>query len=128
MKTTIDIPDDLANEVKRLAERSGRDAGEELLRLVYLAIVLEGLPFVELEHLARRLSVVRAMGNKVAQDTTDRPGNSLAISTDPSTGLPVINSPPDAPIRSMTVEQFQAVIQEAELEGELERTRLTFRH
>jgi hypothetical protein len=50
------------------------------------------------------------------------------IATDPDTGLPVIHSPPDAPIHSMTAEQIQAIIVEELLREDLERAGVLVRH
>lgn len=49
------------------------------------------------------------------------------IATDPKTGLPVIYSPPDAPIHRMTVAEFQAVIDAANEEDDIVRAGLPLR-
>jgi hypothetical protein len=103
VKTTLDIPDDVAGEVQRRARRDGRELAEEIVQLVRFALAAEGV-----------------------SDAALLPAP--VISVDPATGLPVIHSPPDAPIRSMTAEQFQALIAESELDGDLERAGLTVRH
>ena len=75
----LDIPDDLAERVERLGKRSGRATADELVRLIELALVLESLPPAGLP--------LRAIA-----ETRE----------DAETGLPVLLSPPDAPIHAMT--------------------------
>jgi toxin-antitoxin system PIN domain toxin len=84
MKTTLDLPEDLAVEVQRRAAADGRDLADEVVELVRKGLAA---PAVEPPPLARAVIV-----------------------TDPDTGLPVILSPPDAPILRMTAEEFDAIV------------------
>jgi plasmid stability protein len=112
MKTTLDLPDDLLAELKARAARAGRDVEEfaahlltDALRSTAEAPAANGAPAAPVDHAAP-----------------------VTISTDPETGLPVIHSPPDAPIHSMTNDQVLALIQETQLEEDLERAGFPVRH
>jgi hypothetical protein len=123
VKAVLDIPDDLAAELERQAKQSGRATTEQLMHLVRLAMLVEELPLAEM---GRFVGLIRALA-----DARNRAVHALTtpvVQTDPVTGLQVIVSPPDAPIHSMTAEQFQALVAEAELEGDLERAGLSVRH
>ena len=80
MKTTLDLPDALVNEVKERAQHDGRnlnDAVADLLR--------KGL----------------AAGEELQTPPT-RP----AVKTRPQSGLPYVECSPDAPARSMTISEL----------------------
>jgi plasmid stability protein len=81
MKATLDIPDDLASEVQRRAAAGGRDLADEVVDLLRKGL---GVPAVA---------------------SPARP----VITTDPDTGLPLILSPPDAPVWRMTADQLDAI-------------------
>jgi hypothetical protein len=120
MKTVLDIPEDLANELKRHAQRSGRAAHEDVVHLVRLALLVEGLPITELKRVMTMLPALlhtRDRGVNFASTTSGK----VLVSTDPQTGLPVIDSPADAPIRSMTNEQFLSMIEQTQLEEDFDR-------
>jgi plasmid stability protein len=131
VKTTLDIPDDVAGEVQRRAARHGREPVEQVVRLLKLALLIEDVPVAEWEHVLRLLRAVRDVGNGggggAAHAVAQAGGRSVVLSSDPATGLPVIHSPPDAPIRSMTAEQVQALIDQARREEDLERAGLPVR-
>jgi plasmid stability protein len=105
MTTTLHLPEDLADAVRQRAAQGGHDLAEEVVELL-------------------------RKGLAVSQNTAPAPQRhqALNIQTDPVTGLPVIISPPDAPIHSMTVDQIIA-LEWADLEEEeLERAGLPLRH
>jgi hypothetical protein len=116
VKTVLDIPDDLASELQRHAQRSGRDTADHLLHLVRLAMLVEDLPVAEIRRLAGTLRTLVEARNRAAQ-----PSGAAPIQTDPATGLPVIISPADAPIRSMSVEDVLALEQSVLDEEDLQR-------
>jgi plasmid stability protein len=101
MKTTLDLPDDLAAEVRRRAAADGRDVADEVVELVR-------------KGLAAPAGAPPEMAKAV-------------ITTDPDTGLPVIQSPPDAPIHRMTAAELDALIEREQLEEDLERAGLPVR-
>jgi plasmid stability protein len=105
MKTTLDLPDDVANEVQRRAARDGRDVADELVELVRTALAFT------------------PAADPIPPTTSSRP----VISTDPVTGLPVILSPPDAPVHRMTAEELDAMVERTQLEEDLERFRISLR-
>lgn len=83
MKTTLDLPDALVNEVEVRARRDGRNldvAVAELLR--------KGLDMVERPPASARGPILR---------------------THPESGLPYIECPADAPARRMTMEDLVAM-------------------
>jgi plasmid stability protein len=94
MRTTLELPDDLAAEVRRRAAADGRGLEDEVVELVRQALgtAPESLP--------------------LPQPT---------ISTDPQTGLPVIISAPDAPISRMGSGEFLDLIRKVEEEDDLVR-------
>jgi plasmid stability protein len=103
MTTTLNLPDDVARAVERRAAAGGRDMAAEVVELVRKGLAVS-------EHA--------------------QPAAALAppvISTDPVTGLPVILSPPDAPIHRMTAAEFQAVVDAANEEDDLGRAGLPLR-
>lgn len=101
MKTTLDLPEDLAAEVRSRAAADGRDLADEVVELLRRGLAAPG------------------GGERVDA----RP----VITTDPQTGLPVIQSPPDAPIWRMTAAELDALVERAQLEEDLERAGLPVR-
>src|SRR5687768_5010005 len=97
MKTTLDIPDDVARAVERRAAAGGHDVAAEVVDLVRKGLAVCGAS-------EARAHLVPPV-----------------ISTDPVTGLPVIRGAPDAPISRMTAEEIQAMIDQTQLEEDLER-------
>jgi plasmid stability protein len=112
MKTTLDLPDDLLAELKARAARAGRNVEEFTARLLTDALRSTATP-----------APSPALADAPAYDATR-----VTISTDPETGLPVIHSPPDAPIHSMTDDQILALVQQTQLEEDLERAGFPVRH
>jgi hypothetical protein len=115
MRTVLDIPDDLANELQRQAQRSGRETGEQVLHLMRLALLVEQLPLAEMGRFAGALRALLEVRNRAVHS-----GERLQMQTDPVTGLPAIVSPPDAPIHSMSLKDVlaleQAVLEEQDLQ------------
>lgn len=99
MTTTLNLPDDLARAVARRAAEGGHDVAAEVVELV-----------------RKGLAVSEGVGEASAIPPV--------ISTDPQTGLPVIQGAPDAPITRMTAEQFQALVDQAQEDEDLERAGL----
>ena len=97
MTTTLNLPDDLARAVERRAAEGGHDVAAEVVELV-----------------RKGLAVSEPAG---PQATPTRP----VISTDPSTGLPVIRGGPDAPISRMSGEQIIELMRRLDEEEDLER-------
>jgi plasmid stability protein len=106
MKTTLDIPEDLAVELRRRAAADGRDVADEVVDLV-------------------RKGLAVAMGDAPAAVVAAVPAPVIII--DPDTGLPVIQSPSDAPIWRMTAGELDAIIARSQLEEDLERAGLPVR-
>jgi len=115
MKTVLDIPDDLAGELERHAKRNGQDTSEHLLHLVRLAMLVENLPLAEIERFASVLRQVADARKRAVHEM--RPAQ---VQTDPVTGLPVIISPPDAPIHSMSLDDVlkleRSILEEEDLQ------------
>jgi hypothetical protein len=128
VKTTLDIPDDLATEIQRLAERSGLKPHEQFVQLVRVAMLVEDLPPAQLTRVVRLVRKLSRGSDRAAAHCATNQGQQSPVSTDAATGLPVINSPLDAPIHSMSPEQFQALVDDAQLEEDLERLGLAVRH
>src|SRR5687767_5187642 len=110
MDTTLDLPGALVEQVKLRALREGRelkDVAAELLRIGLASapapVVAQALPILKAHPLTG------APFHERAADALPEP----VITTDPVTGLPVIHSPPDAPIHRMTAAEFQAVVDAA---------------
>jgi len=101
MKATLDIPDDIAGELQRRAAAGGRDLSQEVVALV-----------------RKGLGVLPA--GPASQATP-------VITTDPQTNLPVIQSPPDAPIWRMTAAELDTLIDREQLEEDLDRAGLPVR-
>jgi plasmid stability protein len=105
MKTTLDLPEDLAAELQRRATADGRELADEVVDLVRKGLAAPARnPMPDAAH----------------------PTHAV-IATDPDTGLPVIQSPPDAPISRMTSDELDAIIQRTQLEEDLERAGLPVR-
>ena len=138
MKATIDIPEPIARRIGALAARNGRDVTDQIVQV--LRILLSGDASVEEWESILRASdagnmpdvVIRTPHHgrtsifihlKRASDALPAP----VFSVDPVTGMPVINSPPDAPIHRMTAAEFQTVIDQANEEAELERAGIPVR-
>jgi hypothetical protein len=111
--------------VQRRAHRDGREVAAQIVQLVKVGLIVEGVSDAAvLERLVRSLQFDNRSGSVTPIAQEQRP---FSFATDPATGLPVIESPPDAPIRSMTPEQFQALIDQTQLEEDLERAGLAVR-
>lgn len=115
MKTVLDIPDDLADELERHARREGRETSEHLLHLVRLAMLLEDLPLVEIGRFAGVLRKLLEARHRAVHGLLP-----AQVQTDPATGLPVILSPPNAPIHSMSLDDVlkleRTILQEEDLQ------------
>jgi plasmid stability protein len=125
MKATLDIPDEVVAELPRRAQRHGRELEEEIVQIVTVAILVEGTSDATvLSHVVR---MIPTDGHRDAS-ALPRQGATPVVSTDPATGLPVIHSPANAPIRSMSAEQIRALLEGTQLEEDLERAGLPVRH
>jgi len=122
MKTTLDIPDEVANELREQADRKGHDLAEHIVQMVRLGLIIDKIPIPT----ATREQIARALGSVSRPPAAIQPPDVLhqnpasTISVDPETGLFMIDSPPDAPIRSMTPEQVLAMTEAALVEDDLE--------
>lgn len=85
MKTTLDLPDALVDEVQARATREGRQLNDTLVELLF-----KGLS---------------ALGHSAAAPAPK-------VGTHPESGLPYIECSPDAPARSMTLQRLIALEQE----------------
>ena len=94
MTTLLELPDDLMTAVARRAARDGRD-----LAAAVADLLRKGLA-------APEPIEVRMAGR---------------ITTDPTTGLPVVECRPGAPIESMTIDEILAMEYDTLLEDDLER-------
>ncbi len=131
VKTTLDIPEPIARRIGALAERSGRPVEDQILQVLYifLASDLAGADWAAI--VARTTAgetpdvVFRSqLGGGDAEAKTSPKVHPLpepVISIDPATGLPVIYSPPDAPIHRMTAADWQKRIDDANEEDDLVR-------
>ena len=110
----MDIPDELAGELERHAQRRGRQTADYVLELVRLALLLEELPIAEVGRAAGTLWALVEARNRVMH-----PPAPAQIRTDLATGLPVIHSPPHAPVHSMSAADVlaleQAILEEEDL-------------
>jgi hypothetical protein len=97
MTTTLNLPEDLAREVQRRADREGHGVAEEVVDLVR-----KGLTISE---------PAQPAANPIPP----------TISTDPQTGLPVIQGAPNAPISRMTTQEILSMYEQTQLEEDLER-------
>ena len=112
----MDIPDELLARLKARAARDGREIDQLAASLLADALAGAGQD-------------VAGPGTKTLPVMGARPAalSEPVVATDPRTGLPVIYSPPDAPIRRMTAAEFQAVIDAANEEEDLARAGLPVR-
>jgi hypothetical protein len=99
MKTTLDLPDDLMRELKILAAQQGKKLKD---------IVAESLRH-GLSHKATNSRASRAV-----------------ITRDPEFGHLVVQSPSDAPISTMTIEEILKLENEALYQEDLQRVGITF--
>ena len=115
MKTVLDIPDDLAGELERHARREGRDTAEHILHLMRLAMLIEDVPVADIRRFAGALRKLLDARNQAVPAI-----HPAQVQTDPTTGLPVIVSPPDAPIHSMSLEDVlkleRSILEEEDLQ------------
>lgn len=96
MKTTVDIPDELASELSRRAAAGGRDLAAEVVALVRKGLAVPA--------------------------STEQPTHAAAVvAIDPVTGLPVVHSPPGAPISRLTTDEILNVMRDVDEEEDLER-------
>lgn len=117
MKTTLDIPDELLARLKERAARDGRDVDQLAASLLADALASPA------QHVAGLVPKALPLIKPRPADVLPEP----VITTDPVTGLPVIYSPPDAPIHRMTAAEFQAVVNAANEEDDLVRAGLPLR-
>ena len=129
MRTTLDIPDEVAGEVQRRADRDGRELVEQIVLLVRTGLLAADVPAADLERFARAARPAgSAPGGPADVGSTTRGGTAHASRADPVTGLPVIDSPPGAPVYGMRLDEVLALARDAESENDLERTGLPVRH
>ena len=100
MKTTLELPDALLNEVERRARHDGQSLNEAVADLLRKALAAKDEP------LAR--------------------AKKSAIAVDLETGLPYVECSADAPARSMSVSQLIAL--EHEALGQEDRGRIGLSH
>lgn len=105
MTTTLDLPDDLAAAVRHRAAARGRDVADEVV-----------------DPVRKGLAAPPEAGG-----AAPAAGPPVVITTDPDTGLPVIQSPPDAPIWRMTAAEHDALVERTRSEEDLERAGLPVR-
>jgi hypothetical protein len=103
VKIVLDVPEDLARELRQDAQRNGRETPEHLVHLMRLALLVERLPLAEL---GRSADVIRALLD--ARNRAVLGTSAAVIQTDLGTGLPVILSPLDAPIHVMSLKEVLA--------------------
>lgn len=94
MKITLDLPEALMREVKILATRKGRKLKDLIADLL------------------RRGLETPAESNKKARARTI---------THPEFGIPIIQSPPDAPVTRMTVEELLRLEEQTHQAEDLQR-------
>jgi hypothetical protein len=95
MKTTLDLPGDVVDDLKLHASSSGTDIDHATTDLLRLGLALCPPPEI----------------------TSERP----RIGADPVTGLPVIQSSGPAPARQMTTAELLALEQAVQTQEDLER-------
>ena len=130
MKATLDIPDEVASEIQRRADRDGRELLEQIVQLVRLGLLASDVPVAALEQFIRTVREVnRRFPETPSIPGIPRQGASFAASaaTDAATGLPVVKSPPDAPVHTMSVDEILALTTDVEREDDLERAGLPLR-
>jgi hypothetical protein len=121
MKTTLDIPDEVANELREQAKRKGHDLAEHIVQVVRLGLIIDNIPAAALEQIARALGLVSRRSTMLQPHSLLHQKTASTFSADPATGLLMIDSPTDAPVRSMTPEQVLALTEAALMEDDLER-------
>lgn len=117
MKATVEIPEDVAEKLLQRAQQSGRRVDEQVLSMVEFALQV---PDATADELQQFLQLIRRNG-------AVRERIPFQISVDERTGLPLVKSPPDAPIRSMTCDQLLALEYQTQLEEDLERAGIAIR-
>jgi hypothetical protein len=103
MLTSVNLPPDLYQQIKLQADEQGRPVEDVVADLLKASIPAPATP-PNTEHkseMPKSLPVI--------------------VSTDPATGLPVIHSPAEAPIRSMSINEILAIQEQVQLQGDLER-------
>jgi plasmid stability protein len=110
---TLELPDELMRRVKQRAAQLGRSPEQVVVDVLNVALT--------------PATNAGAVESRTAEAATLVPF-SAAVTTDPKTGLPAIESPADAPIRSMTADDFAALLERLQLEDDLERAGLPVRH
>jgi plasmid stability protein len=120
MTTSLNLPDELVAQLRQRAARDGKNLDELAAGLLAAALGSAAVTVGEL--VSKNLPLVKA--RPVISENPQQ----AVVSTDPVTGLPVIESPPDAPIRSMTNEQILELIEQTQLEEDLERAGIALRH
>lgn len=121
MKTTLDIPDEVANELREQAKRKGHDLAEHIVQVVRLGLIIDNIPAAALEQIARALGLVSRRSKTLHPHNVLPQNTTSAFSADQATGLLMIDTPPDAPVRSMTPAQVLALSEAALMEDDLER-------
>jgi plasmid stability protein len=101
MKTTLELPDDLMRTIKVRAAQSNRR-----MKDVVAELLEKGM---------------RAPANETPLHGSVSSGNPSEIS--PETGLPVIHSPEDAPIATMSDQEIHALIHQAQEREDTDRFR-----
>ena len=99
MSTMLELPDDVMREVESQAARAGREPRDFVVSFLRQAF-------------------------RPTESKSVPPQAGASLDTDPRTGLPVFRCDPDAPARSMTVEQLLALEQNALLNEDLSRAGL----
>jgi len=128
MKTTLDLPDAVAAALKRQAEQSHRTLDDVCIRAIMTGLAAMGLEndVLYAQNILRRTGLRLQQLRAADEPSGDR--DTLIIQTDAVTGLPVVISPPGAPIHSMTVEDVLALEHSILEEEDLERAGLPLRH
>ena len=116
MKTTLDLPEELLAKLRERAARDGREVEQVAAGLP--AAALGGLPKTGMQLAPQRSPTIKLPSSEPP----------CLISIDAQTGLPVIHSPPNAPIHRMTADDMQTIIENSQLEEDLERAGLSDRH
>jgi hypothetical protein len=101
MGTTINLPDTLVNEVKVRADHEGQSLDDAAADLIRKGLAVGVVPPVS--------------------------GPRPVIHTDPRSGFPYIECPPDAPARHMTISELLAFEQETLAQEDRERIGLSRR-
>ncbi len=94
MKTTLDIPDEVASEVRRQAEKLGLQIDVQIVLLLRMGLLF-GEIGGQLDLFVRAIAEARHRLRPPDVAQSGDVGNSLNVQIDPVTRLPVIISPPD---------------------------------